>query len=265
MTCTASSSHDGLILAVNNAEETLQLILGTLSGKGASGPATSVRQLNAVGKAGEVLAPALADMLTECGATMADVARISCVRGPGSFTGMRISLAFVAGLAAAGGQPTAGIDHLPLLAASAPRSDAGTLAVVTHSRRRQVYVQAFQSADLTPLPPPLSLVLEEAAEVLAGLEGPVRLLGTGLRRNAEFFEDLAGANPALTLLDPTHDVPTPETLLAFARSAAYSQDAIEPLYLRGSDAEENLAHIASLRGLDPDKAKRMLDKARSKT
>ena len=44
-------------------------------------------------RATEILAPALAELATSLGIRWSDLRRIACVRGPGSFTGIRLVLA----------------------------------------------------------------------------------------------------------------------------------------------------------------------------
>ncbi len=261
MTSSGSCLPD-LTLAVNTAEEVLQLVLGE---PGDSGPRLlAAREWEAAGRFAEVLMPGLADLLKGQGLSPAHITRIACVRGPGSFTGLRIGLASVAGLAAGLDIPTTGLDHLTLLAKQAAPNLNGTLGVAVHGRTRQVAFQAFSCPDAAPLGPVQSLRLEQVAEAVHELPGPVRLLGTGLKRNPDFFADLAESlgqkEPAL--LGPESERYTPETLLEAAFEAEYSLEPVEPAYLRPSDAEENLEAIAKARGLDPDQAREMLDKAR---
>lgn len=65
----------------------------------------------------ERLMGALAEVLAEAAVTLADLAAIAVVTGPGSFTGVRIGLAAAKGLAEAAGLPLIGISRLAVLAA----------------------------------------------------------------------------------------------------------------------------------------------------
>ncbi|WP_022660875.1 tRNA (adenosine(37)-N6)-threonylcarbamoyltransferase complex dimerization subunit type 1 TsaB [Paucidesulfovibrio longus] len=265
MTFTASSFPDGLTLALNGAEERLQIALGHAGPHGGA-HLLAAQEWTVPGESVRFLAPSIKSLLRALGLKPENVSRIACVRGPGSFTGLRLSLAVAAALSAVHGQPMAGIEHLPLLARCVAPLLGGPLAVLTHSRRRQVYVQTFGN-DAKPLGPLLSGTLEDAEahlrELAASHSGPASLLGSGLRRNADFFTPLA-EELGMRVLGPQRDAPSPQALLDAAcdPDLAYGPSPVEPLYMRPSDAEENLDTIARQRGLDPDVAREMLRRSR---
>jgi tRNA threonylcarbamoyladenosine biosynthesis protein TsaB len=68
------------------------------------------------------LAPATADLLARCGLSMEDVHALGVALGPGSFTSLRVGLAFVKGLAIARHIPLIGIPTLDILANAQPMS-----------------------------------------------------------------------------------------------------------------------------------------------
>lgn len=242
------------VLVLAGVEGRIQVVLA------ADGVVLSARELAVAGSANQHLAPAIAGVLADFGLAAGELAGVACVRGPGGFTGVRMLLATGLGLAQAARLPMAGLDHLPLLAAGPAPLVRGPLAVVTHARTRQVYVQIFHCPAGEPLGPPRPLGLDEAASALAEA-GAVAALGSGLRRHEAFFRE---ALPGLDLLPEGYDTPMPHVLARAAQAAAYGHEPVEPLYLRASDAEENLANIAAGRGLDPKEAKRRLDEATSR-
>ena len=61
-------------------------------------------------RATEILAPALAELATSLGIRWSDLRRIACVRGPGSFTGIRLTLATAAALRRCGRAQLAGLE-----------------------------------------------------------------------------------------------------------------------------------------------------------
>lgn len=248
----------GPLLVIDGVTPQLGITLGR------PGQAFLHRRAATSGSSAETLVPRIAAMLAEAGVTPAGLGGIACVRGPGSFTGIRVALATVLGLSRGCGVPMAGLDYLPLLAATAARQATGVVVAITYARTGQVYLQTFLAdGELLPMGPPAAMTVAAAAVAVADAAavGPLWLVGEGANRSREAF--LATA-PLATILGPeTHD-PAPEILLAAAARARYSHTPLEPLYLRPCDAEENLAAFAAQRGLSPSEAEaRVRDATRS--
>lgn len=252
-----------LTLALAGAEERLQIVLGLSGPDGSGNTLLASRQWTVPGQSVRFLIPGLKAVLDEFGIDASAIARIACVRGPGSFTGLRLVLAAAEGISAGRDLPMAGIDHLPLLAAGPGPLLDGPLHVLTYARRGLVFMQSFSCPALTEIAPLDALTLDQAAQRMAGFGPDAALMGSGLRKNGTYFAELAQANPGYRLLDAAFDNPTPDVLLAAACSAHYGAESIEPIYVRPSDAEANLDEIAAKRGLDPDEARRRLDELRN--
>jgi len=82
------------------------------------------------------LAPAVADLLARCGIQAADLKVLAVALGPGSFTGLRIGLALVKGMALAGKLPLVGVPSLDILAAAQPVREGHLAAVLRAGRGR---------------------------------------------------------------------------------------------------------------------------------
>jgi tRNA threonylcarbamoyladenosine biosynthesis protein TsaB len=167
----------------------------------------------------ERLAPMAAEVMAS--ADFAEIEKLVVTIGPGSFTGLRVGLAFARGLQLATGAPLAGVGTLAALAASA--AGDGPVAGVVDARRGLVYVQAFEAG--CPLGAPDILPIGEAAQRLAPLRD-LTLVGPGAR--------LLATELPQARLDPR---PTPD-LAALGRLAAAAHPAadLKPLYLRAPDA-----------------------------
>lgn len=249
-----------LLLLLNAAEGVLQLGLAT------GGRVVAWRECAAASQGAEKLIPTLAEMLAAEGYNREQIGRIACVRGPGSFTGIRLALATAFGLARAisgadgSGALLAGVDYLPLLALSALlREDENVLTleksaslwVLTHARRGQVNLQSFSASGEALVTPETLSILDAIPRLKNFSPGALVLLGSGLSRN---LDELSRALPAARLLPENYNRPLPEAFLRLAEKSAYSQSPVEPLYLRPCDAEENLPGIAAGLGLDPEEA-----------
>jgi tRNA threonylcarbamoyladenosine biosynthesis protein TsaB len=165
----------------------------------------------------ERLAPMTAEVMA--GAAFADIEKIVVTIGPGSFTGLRVGLAFAKGVQLATGAPLAGVGTLAALAAS----DEGAAAGVIDARRGLVYVQAFEDGE--PLAAPDIVPIAEAARRLAALQD-LTLVGPGAHL-------LAPELPRAKL-----DARAAPDLAALGQLAepAEPADDLRPLYLRAPDA-----------------------------
>ncbi len=164
-----------------------------------------------------------AEVMAGAGLAFSDIGKIAVTVGPGSFTGLRVGLAFAKGLRLATGAPLAGICSLAALAAS--MDPDGQCAGAIDARRGMVYLQAFSGgralseADVLPA--------SEAAnrlEVIA--PGPWRVAGPGARL-------LAGADN----IDAVEFAAPDLTALGELAERAEPADDLKPVYLRAPDAK----------------------------
>ena len=171
----------------------------------------------------ERLAGIVRDTMAEAGIGFASLNRIGVTVGPGSFTGLRVGLAFAKGLALALDIPCVGVGTLEALAASV--AAPGLVGAVIDARRGQVYLQVFRNG--------VALTQPEAL--------PVEDVGARLEQVGAKEATLAGSGAALlppgghTLIN-IHSTDS----IALARLTLQAKDPIsrpEPLYLRAPDAK----------------------------
>jgi len=146
--------------------------------------------------------------------------RIGVTVGPGSFTGLRVGLAFAQGLSAALNLPVVGVSTLDALAAG---EGGKTVAALIDARRGQVYARLWR--DGAPLGPPGALSLDAAAEAVRGLGQGVILVGSGA---ALVADDSARVVEA--------EGPDPAAIARLAAAADPAAAPPRPLYLRAPDA-----------------------------
>jgi tRNA threonylcarbamoyladenosine biosynthesis protein TsaB len=82
------------------------------------------------------LAPALTELLKRAEVKVSDIEALGVAIGPGSFTSLRVGLAFVKGLALARKLPVIGIPSLDILAAAQPVAKIPLAAILQAGRTR---------------------------------------------------------------------------------------------------------------------------------
>jgi tRNA threonylcarbamoyl adenosine modification protein YeaZ len=239
------------VLVLNTCEERLQIVLGS------SERLLLHQEWIVPSRTMGVLGPAVEQALKLLELAPTDLAGMACVRGPGSFTGIRIALSTALGFQAGCGVPLAGLDYLPLLARSAAPLRQGALTVLTYARKGLVYAQTFALPSCESLSDLAVLRPEQAAELIAALPPPRLCMGSALRRIPQLLELLNARE--CEILPSVLDHPSAEALLSTALEAPYAAEPVVPLYVRASDAEDNLPTFARQRGLTPEEARRLLE------
>ncbi len=92
------------------------------------------------------LAPAVAGLLERVGARGDALQALGVALGPGSFTSLRVGLAFVKGLALARRLPLVGVPTLDVVAAAVPLDPARRLVAVLQAGRGRLAVVWYQAA-----------------------------------------------------------------------------------------------------------------------
>jgi tRNA threonylcarbamoyladenosine biosynthesis protein TsaB len=156
-------------------------------------------------------------------------------RGPGSFTGLRVGLATVQGLALATGVPVVAVSTLEALALQAA-ADA-VVAPMIDARRGEVYCAVYRVADGRPtvLAPEAALAPGEAAR---RIEGDCLLIGSGV---PVYEEELVAvlADRAVLVPPDLHALRAASVgRLALRRiGEAVPAEELIPRYLRDADAK----------------------------
>jgi len=247
---------------MGGTEERLQLVLGKPTQTGYQMVAS--REWTVPRESLRVLTAGLKETLDTLGLTVSDIGRIACVRGPGSFTGLRLVLAAAEGLAAGCNASLAGIDYLAMLARGPAPLLSGTLHVMTYARKGLVYLRTFNTPSMEEIFPLTSLSLDAATEQILAQGTQAVVMGSGLRKNQTYFDDFQKTHTGFTFLSKIWDNASPELLLETAAVAEFDEAHITPLYVRVTDAEDNLADIAKKRGLDPREARKRLDELQNR-
>lgn len=183
--------------------------------------------------------------LAAAGKKLADVDLFASGIGPGSFTGIRISLNTVKSLAYCFQKPVAGVSSLHTLAHQA-LSGAGTEPVIAmiNAYKNMVYTATYrrEGGQTVEVKKPEVLRVQNLADYLG--DGPEEYLvcGDGYPTYEKFLADEVKAR--LRRRPEIPDEPHARTLglLAPAQNPLLWSQLL-PLYLRASEAEENLKGI----------------------
>jgi tRNA threonylcarbamoyladenosine biosynthesis protein TsaB len=169
----------------------------------------------------ERLAPMVQAMMAGAGVEFGQIDRLAVTVGPGSFTGLRVGLAFAKGLALALDRPVIGISTLEALAWG---HSGGPNLVLIDARREQAYWQAFFDQEALTAP---------QASTLAGIVDwtiehgrPKRLIGPGAHLLSQRF-------PRAKV--DAREAPDPIAIASLA--ADRLPVPARPLYLRTPDAK----------------------------
>ncbi len=190
----------------------------------------------------EVLLPSIDHLLIATGLDLKAIDIFACTVGPGSFTGIRIGVSTVKGLALAVDRPIVGLSALEVLAMNAVGFQKKICPMID-ARKEQVYAGSYAdncSKALTNIIPERLFKADDFLELIG--EDAV-FIGTGAVKYGDIIRrKLAGRN--CFVFDHLHQVHASTVGLLAGRKALAGEmtDAVKliPLYLRRSEAEEKL-------------------------
>ncbi len=184
------------------------------------------------------LLPMVEDMLRNSGLAVREMDALAVAAGPGSFTGLRIGIATVKGLAWAADKPCVPVSTLEAMAWPLAHME-GIVVCAMDARRQQIYNAVFRAGggSLVRLREDRAVSLEDAARDLAELEGPLMVVGDGAGLCLDF---LTGRGIACTSA-PGHLRLQSAVGVGMAAwrsmDRAVSAQELAPVYLRLSQAE----------------------------
>jgi tRNA threonylcarbamoyladenosine biosynthesis protein TsaB len=188
------------------------------------------------------LMPMIQAVMGAAGRELSDIDALAVVRGPGSFTGLRIGLSVVKGLAASAAKPVVGVSSLEALAfpVAAPQT---LVCAMVDARKNEVYTARFrrvagrlsQEAPTTVGPP---------RDALADIDEACVLVGNGALQYAEIIRTQLG--------QAAHLAPWGTHLIRASNAAWLGQARLRngrgddllrlaPEYIRPSDAQIHMA------------------------
>ena len=179
-------------------------------------------------------------LLAEAGWQLTDLDLLAAVTGPGSFTGLRIGIATIKGLAQVVDKPVIGVSSLEMLAMNLPLCSVPICAFLD-ARKQEVYSQLFQWGEQGPVSVGIAQVLPPE-RLLRQLNGPVALVGDGVPLYRALIEEILGQAALLPVMTAHQPRAAQAAWLAwrdYQKRKTRSAEELLPTYIRPSDAELN--------------------------
>lgn len=184
---------------------------------------------------GERLPADLTRVLDAAGARVEDVDLFAVAAGPGSFTGLRVGIATVQGLAMARGRSIVPVSVLEALARAAA-DDGAPIAAWMDAQRGEVFAETYAAGGLMVTAPARavlpSVLLDEDRDASGG--GQVFIGDGALRYRAELVARY-GAGVRIQAPPPLAGIIA--RIAAEAPARAVRPHALIPIYVRRPDAE----------------------------
>jgi tRNA threonylcarbamoyladenosine biosynthesis protein TsaB len=185
---------------------------------------------------GQRLPAELTNVLEQAGVGIGDIDLFAIAAGPGSFTGLRVGIATVQGLAMAQGKRVVAVSALEALARAGTNAEH-TIAPWMDAQRGEVFAALYAPDGRDLLIPPVSAppraVLDAWAE--SAHPGPTMFIGDGAIRHQEFLRQEIGSQVRVIAPPPLAGIIGQIAVEDPGR--ADLPHAIVPIYVRQSDAE----------------------------
>ena len=188
----------------------------------------------------ETLLPLCADAFEKSGISVSEMNVFGVTVGPGSFTGLRIGLATIKGLALPYNIPIAPVSTLEALAYTA--TEGGMVIPALDARRNEIYCAAFkkQGTTLTRIIDDRACPVESLDDLLEACKTSVKFVGDGAALCYNIYSylpnalevDAAPVNIAVGAFPVVSEL--------YKQSNLISSSAVSPVYLRLSQAEREL-------------------------
>ncbi|HEY7318251.1 MAG TPA: tRNA (adenosine(37)-N6)-threonylcarbamoyltransferase complex dimerization subunit type 1 TsaB [Candidatus Binatia bacterium] len=188
----------------------------------------------------ETILPLIQALLEGNGVSLEEITGFALSNGPGSFTGLRIGLSTVKGLAYGSNLSIVGVSTLLAHAARVTNYD-GLICALLDARKNEVYAGVFRKSG-----PAIDRVMEDTVGSIANMIAwvqdlrrgePCLIVGDGGAVYKNFLWDL----PGIVVHDPTNDLTIAATVARLAEARFRSDDVddlgkLTPVYVRPFEA-----------------------------
>lgn len=190
----------------------------------------------------ETLLPMIEELLRRFSLSPSDVELYACTAGPGSFTGVRIGVSTVKGLAFATRTPCVGVSTLASLAQNLVGLGDSTPVIVSpvmNARRSQVYNALFRvnGNEVTRLTEDRAIAIADLEQELLSYNEPIYLCGDGYDITMRGFTALTPRETPIRLRAQSGYSTAIVGLYEHRLGHSTSDRALVPVYLRPCQAE----------------------------
>lgn len=192
----------------------------------------------------QTLLPMVEHLLQTAGVTIEQVDALAVNAGPGSFTGVRIGVSAVKGLAFTHDKPCVSVSTLEAMAQPLAVSSNVLICCVMDARCQQVYTATFEKDDdgsLVRLTEDEAVSLEDLRDRLRSAGRPVILVGDGCDLCYAYLKASLPVRPAPPAVRYQSAAGTAAVAMQkLVEGKTVSADALLPVYLRLPQAEREL-------------------------
>ncbi len=192
-------------------------------------------------KHSSVLMPMVSEFLSDNNLTVGDMDLFAVGSGPGSFTGIRIGMSAIKGMALAADKRIVSAKSLDILA-NKYTENSGIVCPMIDARNRQVYTALYKwnGNFYEPFTEYCGITIEKLSESIASANGPVIICGDAHEKYLDFLVSEAGLN--YIKADPGNKYPSAAVLACMAANGTGLLETgnaaeILPFYLRESQAK----------------------------
>jgi tRNA threonylcarbamoyladenosine biosynthesis protein TsaB len=217
-----------LVLAIDNSIDFLNIALSLGS------VLMEERRIKSTLPPSQVIAGHVGEVLSGHGYTVKDLSALAVTLGPGSFTGMRVALAFAKGLAAGLGIPLIGVSTLDVLASPFSFMDDCYVLPIIDAKKGEVFTALYR-ASAGKLERMTGYKAIKPKDIGTVLKTPCVSFGTGVGLCEDVLSGLGG----VTLVKDAFSRVSGEYLAkeALRRGDDPESRDVTPIYGRRSEAE----------------------------
>ncbi len=183
------------------------------------------------------LIPLITGLLSELDLALSDIDVFACTNGPGSFTGIRIGIATVKGLATPADKPVISVSSLETMAYNFLNSTLPVCPIID-ARNSQVFYAAYKQ-EKGKMVETTAPAADDVSALVQSISSPTLFVGDGSIK----YKNVLEQNKNIIIAPPHLLMPSAAAcaVAAFEKyktGGALSVSELEPLYIRKSSAEQ---------------------------